>query len=83
MLERGIEAYGCLSDPLLDESRYLYVETTMPALLALAKGRCDWTDVLRDGSVTAAGDPDLVYQLTDWFRSTSVPGGPTHAHRQR
>ena len=83
VLEGGIDAYGCLRDPLLDESRYLYVETSMPALLALAKGRCDWTDAVRDGSVTAAGDPDLVHQLADWFRSTSVLGTPTHAHGPR
>ena len=83
VLEGGIDAYGCLRDPLLDESRYLYVDASMPALLALAKGRCDWTDAVRDGSVTAAGDPDLVHQLADWFRSTSVPGTPTHAHGPR
>ena len=83
VLEGGSAAYGCLSDPLLDESRYVYVETSMPALLALAKGRCDWTDVLRDGSVTIAGDPDLVHQLAGWFRSTPVPRTPTHADGQR
>jgi DNA-binding HxlR family transcriptional regulator len=83
VLEGGIDAYGCLRDPLLDESRYLYVDASMPALLALAKGRCDWTDAVRDGSVTAAGDPELVQQLADWFRSTSVPGTPTHAQGPR
>ncbi len=76
----GIEAYGCLSDPLLDESRYVYIETSMPALLALGQSRCNWTDALRDGSVTAADDPDLVHQLAGWFRSTSVAHTPTHAY---
>lgn len=68
VLERGIEPYGCLSDPLMDESRYLYIETSMPALLALARGRCGWSDALDDGSVTAAGDPALVNELAGWFQ---------------
>ena len=68
VLERGIQPYGCLTDPLLDESRYVYVEVSMPALLALARGRCAWSDAFADGSVTAAGDPDLVNHVAGWFR---------------
>ena len=83
VLERGISAYGCLRDPLLDEGRYVYVDASMPALLALARSRCDWSDAFRDGSVTVAGDPDLVSQLAEWFRSTSVPGTPPHARGAR
>lgn len=81
VLERGIEPYGCLTDPLLDESRYVYIEASMPALLALARGRCDWSDAFADGSVTAAGDPDLVNQVVRWFQPagervpSSYPGG--------
>ena len=45
----------------------------MPALLALARGRRDWSETLRDGSVTAAGDPDLVSQVGEWFQSAAVP----------
>lgn len=67
ILQNGLEPYGCLADPLLDADRYVYVECSMPALLALARGRCDWSDVLRDGAVTAAGAPDLVARLADWF----------------
>ncbi len=84
VLERGIEPYGCLTDPLLDQSRYVYVEASMPALLALARGRREWLDAFRDGSVTAAGDPDLVYHLAGWFRpasdhvrSSSAGGSPS------
>jgi len=82
VLERRIEPYGCLTDPLLDENRYVYVEASMPALLALARGRRDWPDAFGDGSVTAAGDPDLVNHLAGWFRrasdhvSSSTVGGP-------
>jgi len=68
VLERGIEPYGCLTDPLLEESRYVYVEASMPALLALARGRCGWSDAFADGSVTAAGDPALINQLAGWFQ---------------
>ena len=68
VLERGIQPYGCLTDPLLDESRYVYIGVSMPALLALARGRCAWSDAFADGSVTAAGDPELVNQVAGWFR---------------
>jgi DNA-binding HxlR family transcriptional regulator len=74
VLENGVEPYGCLTDPLLDETRYVYVEASMPALLALARGRCDWTDGFGDGSITAVGDPDLVQHVTEWFRPASPAG---------
>lgn len=69
VLQRDVEPYGCLTDPLLDTARYVYVDVSLPALLALARGRCDWADRLADGSVTAAGDPDLITGLPTWFRS--------------
>jgi len=83
VLERGIEPYGCLTDPLLDENRYLYVEASMPALLALARGRCDWRDAFGDGSATVAGDPDLVNHLAGWFRPASeyVPSSTAGGRR--
>ncbi len=71
VLQRGVEPYGCLTDPLLDAHRYVHLESSMPALLALARGRIDWSDALGDGSVTAAGDPDLLRRVTEWFRSAS------------
>jgi DNA-binding HxlR family transcriptional regulator len=68
VLEQGIEAYGCLEDPLLDESRYVYVEAGVPVMLALARGRRSWTDALADGSILVFGDPELTEQLPGWFR---------------
>ncbi|MBS9372112.1 winged helix-turn-helix transcriptional regulator [Rhodococcus sp. B50] len=68
VVQRGAEPYGCLTDPLLDPTRYVYVESSMPALLALARGRCDWSRACGDGSVTAAGDPELVSRVGEWFR---------------
>jgi DNA-binding HxlR family transcriptional regulator len=68
VLQRGVEPYGCLTDPLLDASRYVYLECSLPALLALARGRRDWSDAFGDGSFAAAGDPDLVSRVAEWFR---------------
>lgn len=70
VLERGVEPYACLEDPLLDESRYVYVETGIAVLMALARGRRAWGDALADGSVETFGDPALVARLPHWFRST-------------
>ena len=38
VIERDAEAYGCLVDPMLDESRYVYLHAGVTALLALARG---------------------------------------------
>lgn len=77
VLQRGVEPYGCLTDPLLDPGRYLYLESSMPTLLALAKGRCAWSDAVNDGSVTTAGHPDLLRQMAEWFRPTAQPAAVT------
>lgn len=69
VLERGIEPYGCFEDPLLDESRYVYVEAGMTVMLALARGRRNWADVAADGSIAVFGHPELIRQLPAWFQS--------------
>jgi DNA-binding HxlR family transcriptional regulator len=68
VLERGRESYGCFEDPLLDESRYVYLAATITVLMALAFGTRGWTQALADRSVIASGDPDLIRQLPNWFR---------------
>jgi DNA-binding HxlR family transcriptional regulator len=68
VLERGRETYGCFEDPLLDESRYVYLAATITVLLALAHGTRGWAQALADRSVVASGDPDLIRQLPNWFR---------------
>jgi hypothetical protein len=73
ILEAGKEPEGCLEDPLLDESRYVYVETSVPVMLALARGQLDPAAAVADGSVEVFGDPDLVVQLTSWFRPADAP----------
>ncbi len=42
VLQKGIEPYGCLEDPLLDEDRYVYVEAGLAVLLSLARGHRSW-----------------------------------------
>lgn len=73
ILEAGKEPEGCLEDPLLDESRYVYIETSVPVMLALARGHLDPGAAAADGSVEAYGDPDLVAQLPSWFRPADAP----------
>lgn len=75
VIQRKNEPYGCLTDPCLDVNRYVYLETAMSTLLSLARGRRSWADAFQDGSLTAAGDPELVSRLPDWFRPS--PAGST------
>lgn len=67
VLQRTREPYGCFQDPLLDETRYIYVTAAMPVLLALAHGTRPWAEALADGSITASGNPDLLRRLPHWF----------------
>ena len=68
VMQRDIEPYGCLTDPFLETSRYVYLESAMSTLLALARGRLTWSAAFEDGSLTAAGDPTLVSGVTEWFQ---------------
>lgn len=72
VLKRGAEAYGCLTDPLLDASRYLYLDASIPAVLAIAKGRSSWSDAFADGSARGSGDPDLLIHVPEWFQPSSA-----------
>jgi hypothetical protein len=75
VIQRDLEAYGCLTDPLLDLGRYVYVGSAMSTLVALARGRRDWPDAFQDGSIAAAGDPELVSRVATWFqRSPELSG---------
>ena len=85
VLERHTAPYGCLEDPMLDDQRYVYVVVGPNVLLALATGKREWANALRDGSVLVYGDPALTAQLPGWFRPADGPtsgiegGGPTAA----
>ena len=67
----GSSRMGVSHRPLLDGDRYVYLECSMPALLAVARGRCAWSDRFEDGSITAAGAPVLLSRVVDWFEPAS------------
>ena len=76
VLQQGVAPYGCLTDPLLDAGRYVYVRCAIATLLALARGRQGWSGALADGSLTTAGDPDLCRRLPGWFAPLAAPLAP-------
>lgn len=80
VMQRGIEPYGCLMDPFLDPSRYVYLESAMSTLLALARGRLTWSAAFEDGSLTAAGDPGLVRGAAAWFQRSPEHSDAATAH---
>jgi hypothetical protein len=67
VLQDRAAPYGCLTDPLLDTGRYVYVRCALPTLLAMARGRQGWPDAFNDGSLTATGDTDLCHRVPEWF----------------
>jgi DNA-binding HxlR family transcriptional regulator len=73
VLQNGTAPYGCLTDPLLDTGRYVYVRCALPTLLALARGRQGWPGALIDGSLTATGDTELCRRMRQWFAPLTVP----------
>ena len=73
VLQDGVTPYGCLTDPLLDTSRYVYLRCALPTLLALARGRQGWPDAFNDGSLTATGETDLCRRVTEWFTPLVAP----------
>lgn len=89
VLHRGAEPYGCVEDPMLDESRYVFVESGGAVMIGLARGHRAWSDALRDGSLMAYGDPNLLLELPTWFQpiherpsldpTVGLPTGPATA----
>lgn len=73
VLQNGVAPYGCLIDPLLDASRYVYLRCALATLLALARGRQGWPGALADGSLTATGATDLCRRMPDWFAPIAAP----------
>lgn len=68
VLEDGVEPYGCLEDPLLEEDRYVHIEAAVPVMMALARGRISWEEARADDSIEVFGDPGLVAELPTWFK---------------
>ena len=73
VLQDGVPPYGCLTDPLLDTGRYVYVRCALATLLALARGRQDWPGALADGSLTTTGATDLCRRVPEWFLPLAAP----------
>lgn len=78
VLQNGTAPYGCVTDPMLG-GRYVYLKCAVATLLALARGRRVWSDAFADGSLVAAGDPDLCRCVPAWFGTDreATTGGPT------
>ncbi len=76
VLQRDAEPYGCLRDPLLDETRYVYVRAAITTLLALSRGRRDWAHAINDGTVVISGASQLVSGLTEWFTPVAASHAP-------
>jgi DNA-binding HxlR family transcriptional regulator len=78
VLQEGVAPYACLTDPLLEPGRYVYLQCSLATLLALARGRQDWPGALADGSLTTTGVADLCRRMPYWFTGTGravVVGG--------
>lgn len=73
VLQEHLAPYGCLTDPMLDTGRYVYLQCARPTLLALARGRQGWPDAFADGSLTATGETDLCRRVTEWFVPLVAP----------
>lgn len=75
VVQRDAAPYGCVEDPMLAESRYIFLECGAPVMIGLARGHRDWQKALVDGSLRADGDPELVERLPDWFAGQMPPAG--------
>jgi DNA-binding HxlR family transcriptional regulator len=76
IVESGTEPLGCLEDPMLDEARYVYIESSIPAIAALAQGQRGFGAAMADGSIEVLGDPALVEDFPTWFRPAEPMPGP-------
>ena len=74
ILEREVEPLGCLEDPELDESRYVYLEGGASTFISLSRGQQAWGDAIADGVVQVFGNPELVAQAAHWFLPAGEPG---------
>lgn len=69
VLEGGMEPSACIEDPCLDGGRYVFLESDVPGLYPVARGKQSMHEAVRDGSVRLFGEPDLVQALPTWFRA--------------
>jgi DNA-binding HxlR family transcriptional regulator len=67
LVGRDIEPSLCLEDPMLDASRYVFVDADAAALFPIARGTQSWTDAIADRSIQVYGDPSLITAMPGWF----------------
>ncbi len=67
VLERGTGSSVCIEDPRIDEDRYVFLETSVGALMPLARGAGDWRRAIEGDAIEVFGNPRLVSQLPSWF----------------
>ncbi len=67
VLERGTGSSVCIEDPGIAEDRYVFLETSVGALMPLARGAGDWRRAIEDDAIEVFGNPQLVTQLPGWF----------------
>jgi DNA-binding HxlR family transcriptional regulator len=67
VVRRGAEPSMCLEDPLLDPSRYVYIQADSAELLPVARGTRSWTEAIADRSIHVYGEPEFVRALPGWF----------------
>lgn len=82
VLRRGAEPSMCVEDPLLDASRYVYVQADATELLSVARGTRYWAEAIGDRSIEVYGEPELVGALPSWFLGTGPavrPDAPPRA----
>ena len=77
VLERGAGASVCIEDPRIAEDRYVFLETSVPALIPLARGMGDWRRAIDADAIELFGNPRLIAELPNWFGrpSTSAAAG--------
>lgn len=67
VVRRGAEPSMCFEDPLLDPSRYVYVQADAANLLPVARGMRSWGEAIADRSIHVYGEPEFVRALPGWF----------------
>jgi DNA-binding HxlR family transcriptional regulator len=73
LVGRDIEPSLCLEDPMLDASRYVFVDADPAALFPIARGTRSWTDAIAERWIQVYGDPSLVTAMPGWFAEVDAP----------
>jgi len=67
VLVPGFDPSVCITDPQIDDGRYVYLEADVLSLYPVARGQRSMAAAVDDGSIRLFGEPDLVEALPTWF----------------